>query len=293
MKSIIAKLGIAFVGVLLILTFFSNTIYSLNVPGVVVALPERGMTTSAFHSQGIVEFSETTAFFTQNRGNITVYVREGYWANESRALFSVETETGIVTTYAAQASIVREISAGLESGMMVDYNRLVMRLGTYNQRYTIAATFPEHMGLLPNNTAVLINIPILGEIGLQGTIRRMTTTGGRLQAEISFTTETRIHGGERAEITIEQFSEIHANTIPNAAIHRDALGYFLLYITRERNAMFGRGYYTRQERISIIERGDHVTAFSTFGGGSVNGPIIIASDRPVEIDSRVRVVADQ
>jgi len=217
-KSIIAKLGAAFVLFLLFLTFFSSTLYSLNLPRVVVSLPEGGVVTVTFQSEGVVEPSSD------------------------------------------------------------------------DQLFTISAEFPEHMGLLPANTAVRIDIPVHGEYRLWGTIITITT-GGQLLGEVSFSSDSKISGGERAVITIELFSRRHANTLPNTAFFRDAQSYYILHITRER-AFFGYNYFARQERVEILDQGDYITAFRA-ATNDERGPIIVTSDRFVVPDTRVRIVDDQ
>lgn len=202
-------------------------------------------------------------------------------------------DEGIVTVYAAADGIVREIPAGLESGMMVERNHIVMHLAiTHGGHFTVTAEFTEHMGVLPNDIRVRINIRSLEEFGIPGEVRRVSASGGRLHVEIAFEGgHRRINGGERAEVVIEQFSEMADSVLPNSAMRRDGAGYYIMYVAREPNTLLGHSYYARQMRITVLEEGDRFTSFMTMD--DLEGPVIIFSDRPFFQNDRIRVVDDE
>jgi len=210
---------------------------------------------------------------------------------------------GVMTVYAESHIAVREIPAGLESGMMVQRNQIIMRYANPDSyRFIITAYFPERMGSLPFSTMILhqtrvsINIPAIGEYGISGQVLRSTPGGGHLQKEIAFTTARRIRGsdlrgGETAEVIFEQIlGEAPELVLPNSAIRRDGMGRYFMYVIREPNTLLGYSYIAQQGRGMFVHEGDR---YSTFLVGEIEGPIIIRSDRPFAHGSRVRVVGDE
>jgi len=197
----------------------------------------------------------------------------------------------IAAVYAASHGIVREIP-DLEDGMAVGRNQLVMRLGLLDgNHYTTTVYFPERMGFLPVGTDVRVDIRSLREFGLRGEILRMTPVQGRLRTEILFESDQPVIGGEGVTVTVEQFSELFTQVLPNSAIRQDAMGYFILFATQEGHTFIGRSYVAREMRIQVWERGDRTTAF--WMHLDIEYPIIIQSDRPVAAGDRIRLVADQ
>lgn len=91
-KKITLRLTAAFFGILLFLTFFSNTIYSLNLPGVVVGFSSEGVISSTFRSQGEAEFAEHINVFSEERGRITMMVRENDRVTEGDLLFTTQSD---------------------------------------------------------------------------------------------------------------------------------------------------------------------------------------------------------
>jgi len=201
---------------------------------------------------------------------------------------------GGVHVFAEESGIVREIP-NLSDGMHVNRNQLIMHLGILDgDSYRVFVYFPESVGILPAGTEVRVDIRALREFGLTGEIVRMTPSAQRLRTEIRFETDhSSVNGGEGVTVIIERFSELFGEVLPNSAIRRDQVGYFILYAARERNTLLGYSYVARFMRIQIFEggRGDRYSAFWMMS--EPDGPIIIQSDRPITQGDRVRLVADQ
>jgi len=198
---------------------------------------------------------------------------------------------GIVRVYAENPSVIQEIP--LSDGMHISRNQLIMRLGVLEgNRYRAIVYFPERMGFLPVGTQVQVDIPSFREFGLQGEIFRMIPSQGRLRTEVSFDTDMPVSGGEGVRVTVNQFSELFQNVLPNSAIREDNIGLFILYVSRERNTLLGYSYVARQSRIHVFEngRGERYTAFHIFT--EPDGPIVIQSDRPVTAGDRIRLVGE-
>jgi len=220
---------------------------------------------------------------------------EQYVTNTLDRLYAQAEAGGLTTVYTQYYGVVREIPAGLESGANVERNRQVMRLGLLQEdSYTVTVHFPDSIGRPPDGAdstrSVRINIPGLDEYGLRGSILRTSAASGRTLAEVQFSTTANITGGERAVVIVEHFSEISGTMLPNSAIRRDLQGYYILLIEGERNTLMGYSFYVRQQRILVEEHGDRNSAIWAFP--EIELPVIVFSDRPVEVGRRVRLVGD-
>ena len=88
-RKLIANIGIVFVGILLFLTFFSNTIYTINLPSVILDYPNEGSIKRSASGSGIVDFIATDFYYADYPGKIAFMVSEGDSVSEGDALFAI------------------------------------------------------------------------------------------------------------------------------------------------------------------------------------------------------------
>lgn len=88
-KKLIVKIGAIFIGALLFLTFFSSTIYSFNLPSVVVEYPREGALSSSASGRGSVDFAVKDAYYAEVAGKVYLLVAEGETVAEGRALYTI------------------------------------------------------------------------------------------------------------------------------------------------------------------------------------------------------------
>ncbi|MDR1664390.1 MAG: HlyD family secretion protein [Clostridiales bacterium] len=88
-KKIIVKISGIFLGVLLFLTFFSNTVATMNLPGVSLEFPKDGVIKQTAVAQTTVEYAESIPVYTGQEGILTMRVREGDAVRQGDPLFTV------------------------------------------------------------------------------------------------------------------------------------------------------------------------------------------------------------
>jgi len=89
-KRLIGKLSITLVVIVLVLTFFSNTIYNLNVAGVVVGFETSGVITNTYRGFGFLEIPETqTTVFSEHTGRVEFLVEDGDEVDRDAPLFDI------------------------------------------------------------------------------------------------------------------------------------------------------------------------------------------------------------
>ncbi|MCL1975938.1 MAG: HlyD family secretion protein [Firmicutes bacterium] len=91
-KKLILKISAIFVGVLLFLTLFSHTIYTFNLPGVVVEYPREGAIIRTATGRGIVDFVAKDVYYADIAGKIELLVTEGEIVNAGNILYNISAD---------------------------------------------------------------------------------------------------------------------------------------------------------------------------------------------------------
>ena len=208
---------------------------------------------------------------------------------------------GITREYAWRDSIVESIIS--PDNPFIDRGRPVLRLA-YDNGGSFSTTVPFPVGLtaLPDEITtrrVFVDIPFHNEFRLAAEIERLTAVQGRLYADVYFTSDLLLYGGERVEVVIEELSspprpgpgELPSEMLPNHAIRQDMGGYFILYVERVENTLLGYSHYAARANINVLLAGDRYTSFRRMNLENADYPIILQSDRPVSEGDRVRMVA--
>lgn len=94
-KKLILKIGAIFIGVLLFLTFFSNTIYSFNLPHVVLEYPREGAILRTATGRGIVDFVVKDAYYAEIGGIIELAVLEGEPVSAGSVLYTISAQNSL------------------------------------------------------------------------------------------------------------------------------------------------------------------------------------------------------
>ena len=111
-KSKLRKLLYAYAALMLILIFFSNTIYNISLPKVAVAMPTSGRLTKELEARGVIAFSETVEIYAATSGLIDeILVKKGDFLDRN----------ALIATYKAEKSNADASAAELE--FAVERNR--------------------------------------------------------------------------------------------------------------------------------------------------------------------------
>jgi hypothetical protein len=188
-KSLIIKLSVTLAGLLLVLTFFSNTIHNLNVAGVVVGFDTTGLVTSTFQEDGFVEFPDYKNIYSEYQGRINILVEDGDYVDEGTPLFEIQRDRVyvieqiatlsnlihslpytnwaevrreiaryqellntdmMVTTYAKEEGIVRFTSETPQDNWLVNPEQIIMELDMKEEgKMKVVVYFPESLGIEP------------------------------------------------------------------------------------------------------------------------------------------------
>ena len=216
-KRVLQKIIIGFVGALVLLTFFSQTIVDMRVPRVVL-----GFYQSGFISHEALSFGQ------------------------------------------------------------------VLPTGA-SDRFEIEAMFPQSQDFIRHGQGAEIQI---GDMRLEGTVAQVTPGGGVNTVTIDVESN-QLTGGEFAQVLINGGRWPSSSIIPLSALRQDVSGYYILYVESQPR-LLGRSYYVRTARVDVGRRDMFSVAISGQWGQSLpEEPIIVNSDMPVFVGSRVRLVDGQ
>lgn len=92
-KSSLYKILIIFAGILLVITFFSRSIYQYNLPAVTLAFAEEGIIRRSTRIAGSIEAAEYTDIIAPESGKITLHIKEGESFEKGQLLYTIEPDT--------------------------------------------------------------------------------------------------------------------------------------------------------------------------------------------------------
>jgi len=304
-KSIILKIIFVLIGIMVILTFFSNTIHNLNVAGVVVAVDTSGDITTIH--RGTATLGYTEKFYThwaEQTGRIQLLVDDEDTVQEGDLLFTIHTKTTedadftiipvVHTQYAVVGGVVR-LSPDMEDRAPVIEGQPILQLAErQGHHFEFAVYFPgtfvpEPRGVVTRN--IEITVPTVDRREFSGDIESIAVVDGDFRVEFSAIVPGAV-GGERVNVVIEDIYSTRMNHLPNEAIREDTRGEDFILIARQvPNTLLGYSYFAERVEIEVTLRGDQFTVFDM--RYELDAPVILQSDRPIEEGDRVRMVGER
>ena len=91
-KRLIVRIGIVFGCILLLLTFFSNTIFEFNLASVVVDYPREGAISRSADGDGIVDFVLRDSYYTDAAGKISILASKGDVVSVGTVLYTIDAD---------------------------------------------------------------------------------------------------------------------------------------------------------------------------------------------------------
>jgi hypothetical protein len=289
-KKVLQRITVLFILLLLILTFFSQTLLDLWIPRVSLVLAKEGTIAPEAMASGVVEPIMKDLIFTPVSGIITQMMERGDEINNSSVLFTVRNQDGETTvTYNAidyPNLSIWQIATGISLGMPVTEGALAMTIAINNEEFHIKASFLSgHTYINPGVSASIV----MGNLLVQGVVTKIIPNGLNNEATVEFTSK-QFKGGERVSVYINDTPTVHDYVIPLNALRFSNEDIYLLFAEAEKR-WFNVRYIVRRQRVDIIKQDMFNAAINnSFGENITDAPIIVNSDMPVEVGSPVRFV---
>ena len=289
-KKALRTVSIVFVCLLLVITFFSQTLADLRVPRVTLGFSEERLIQQVALTGGIVTPVNIDTFFAPAWGTIVQLAEQGQVLTGPDLLFTVYSygwgEREYIEVTARTDRMILEIAEGLAVGAWVSEGDLVMVTARQGSRFFINAPLSPWHYFVDEGNAATIEI---GPNSFTGRVERIFTGTGGIMARIEVQDPALI-GGEAAHVAITSRGRSFSYTLPRSAVREDSIGYYLLYaeaVTRR----FGASYYARRMNIAAVTaRCARYIAFFVMEDDIYDIPFILNSDVPIYDGDRVRLV---
>jgi len=179
---------------------------------------------------------------------------------------------------------ILDFMPGVTVGARISEGAPMMMTALRDNQFTIEVPIGAMQYFVEVGNEAVVEV---GTTQITGNVRRIFSDGGRSMAIVEVN-DRRLSGGEFAFVTIQGQRSSFTNTVQRSALREDSSGYYLLIVEAEER-LFGVSYYARALRlVDVLGRSDRYVA--VIARESLDVPIIINSDVPVYVGTRVRPV---
>lgn len=281
-----AKMFSGFVGIVLLLTFFSKSIYNYQLPVVSVAVPKQGKLKFTVESSGEVSYSHMESVYADVDGRVKeILVQSGDEVEKGQCLMKFKCSSGAADTYEEVAGadsecplsgagelykIVAEkdgiiTSVGVKKGMYVSsmQNTILYVIAEKSEEWTVTVfVTEEQLEYVDEESAVNVQVTDLNK-NFNGNVRSVVSYADQnktgYQAELMITSDNQEIAGKKAKVIIEKESEQYDTIIPAAALRKDSLGYYVL-VLKEEDSVLGNGYAAYRMSVDLLNSDEEYCA---------------------------------
>ncbi len=284
------KVFLALAVILLVLTFFSKSLYNYRLPVVETASPKQGELSFTVEGTGAFDYSHIDSFYAEVDGRVSgILVSEGDEVKKGQCLMRLKMNgTGETCDVdAAKRGIITSI--GVKQGMYVSsmQNTVLYEIAEKSEEWACCLIISEEQMeyVDPRSTPVLYiksrNETVEGEILSIAEYAGQNQTGYKVNIRVSL--DDAALCGEKVDITIKNESRVYDALIPVAALRKDAAGYFVFALQQD-NGVLGNGYEARRMSVDLLDSDESYCAVS---GLPLDERVIIASTGEIKDGSDV------
>ena len=284
------KIFLALAVVLLVLTFFSKSLYNYRLPVVEVTSPKQGNLSFTVEGTGVFDYAHIDSFYAEMDGRVReILVKEGDEVRKGQCLMRFQTN-GTEETYdvvAAKSGIITSI--GVEQGMYVSsmQNTVLYEIAEKSEEWTCYLIISEEQReYVDSDSTPVLYIESRNET-LEGEIISIAGYVGQNQTgykvNISVSVDDSLLYGEKVDITIKNESMAYDALISASALRKDASGYFVLVLQRD-NGVLGNGYEAHRMSVDLLDSDEPYCAVR---GLPLDERVIIASTGEIKDGSDV------
>lgn len=279
-----------FSGIVLLLTFFSKSLYYYQLPVVSELLPKPGRLSFIVQKNAEISYANVASVYADMDGRVNeILVQAGDELRAGQPVMRFESiETGELTdVIAKEGGIITSI--GVEQGMYVSFmqNVILYRLAEKSEHWSIEIPLTEEqLAHVAEDSEAVVKVTGVQE-SFAGKIESIVPQDeqgktGYLANMIIDSGDTEL-AGRRAEVTIRRNSQPYDTLLPAAALHKDAEGYYVL-VLKEEDGVLGKGYTASKRSVDIL---DSDKAYCAVLGLAADERIIVSADGEIADGSRV------
>jgi len=215
-----------------------------------------------------------------------LYIEQVYLDAELIALMRLIDAAGIFIVQAEGTQRIDRVFVDL--GAYVIATAPAMAAAVVDGQFMVEAYFPQTANFL----RVMNSVAIQASEGslLLGTIHHVAPHGNQNRVRVAINSYE-LQGGEIVMLTASDAIQRDSYVIPSAALRRDMIGYYVLYVESEPRRI-GQAYVLRVFRVVVRRRDNwNVSIAPAFIGREdiPDNPIVVNSNRPIRVGNRVRL----
>lgn len=179
--------------------------------------------------------------------------------------------------------VITEIVA--PNGSHVNKNDLILKTGKVFKDYQLKIKTSNKNNWITTYTPAKININSTKETNLSGAIKSIKSVEGEIEILIEFSSN-RALGGELADVSLQEISQLQACVIPNSALRNDSGGDYI-FIVEKKKGIIGEEYYAKRVKVNIMSYDSQYTSIENLVDTSE--AIIINSDKTISEGERIKL----
>ena len=285
-----AKVFGVFLGLVLLVTFFSKSIYNYQLPVVTISSPQQGNLSFMVEGTAEISYPYTEAVYADLDGRVKeILVQAGDEVQEGQVLMRFEMAgTGERKDVVAEhTGIVTAI--GVKKGMYVSsmQNTILFWLAEKSEEWIVSVFLTEEqLEYADEESIVDVQVADTDE-HFSGTIQSVVAYAGENEtgymANAIIVSNDRELAGKKAQVTIRKESEAYDTIIPAAAIRKDSNGYYVL-VLKEEDSVLGSGYIAHRMSVDLLNSDE---TYCAVRGLPTDETVIIASTSEITDGSKV------
>ena len=248
-----------YAGLVLLLTFFSKSLYNYRLPVVSVCSPEPGKISHTVEQTVRISYAHVNSVYADFDGRIKeLLAQAGDEVCKGQCIMRYEKlETGECgEVLAEEDGILTYI--GVKKGMYVSFlqNTVLYEWAEKSETYTVEVfVTDEQLAYVDMESEVQIQ-PENKKEYFTGSIQSMIPYAGEEKsgylAEIILHSDDAELAGQLAKVTICRESELFDTMIPKAALKKDEAGYYVL-VLKEEDGVLGCGYAAHRMAVELLD----------------------------------------
>lgn len=279
---------IAFFAIILLLTFFSNTIQNRSLPEVSIYRVKEGTITAKVMGMAVVEAAQQYKIILyQTRTVKTVHIRGGDTLAEGDLLFTLSGWEGLEEDIEIRSPISGKVAyVNISPGEQTAYGKELAVIEAEGcgavAHFQISTEMASRFTV--GDKASLMGVKLSKEASAVLHAKELKP-GDISQTELYFDVQN-VSIGTALYITLGDRGTAYSTVVPNSAVRQDTNGLFVL-VLKETRTPLGNRYTAERVNVSIIDRDDAGSALS--GGIREGDTVIINSSKPLEPGIQVKL----
>ena len=284
-----------FIIALLVITFLSKSFYNYRLPEVKVEVPIEGRFVFKAEGTSEITYSRESCVYASVSGRISeICVKSGDEVQSGQCVMKLQVQDTdeTVEVTAKDEGIITYI--GIEEGMYVSsiQNTVLYKIAAKSDDYvcTLFITEDQYKFIKAGSSATVQFFNT--DVSVEGYVEKIVSYAERDRtgylATIIIHSEDKSLAGMSVELTIREESEIYDTLIPVSALHKDAVGYYVLVLEKE-NSVLGMGYKAHRMSVDLLNSDQVYCAVRGLPGGE---KVIVAATGEISDGSNVYYIGE-